>query len=44
MRLCGITDLSQASPDLLNTSDVDYLIRTPNKFPDIPGQRERAKL
>ncbi|KAK8872961.1 cytochrome b2 [Apiospora arundinis] len=44
MRLCGITDLSQANPDLLNTSDVDYLIRTPNKFPDIPGKRERAKL
>ncbi|KAK8139822.1 hypothetical protein PG984_000945 [Apiospora sp. TS-2023a] len=44
MRLCGITDLSQAGPDMLNTSDVDYLIRTPNKFPAIPGQRERAKL
>ncbi|KAK8049001.1 cytochrome b2 [Apiospora phragmitis] len=44
MRLCGITDLSQASPDMLNKSDVDYLIRATNKFPDIPRQRERSKL
>ncbi|KAK8056835.1 hypothetical protein PG993_002062 [Apiospora rasikravindrae] len=44
MRLCGITDLSQAGPDLLNTADVDYLIRAPSKFPEIPGQRELAKL
>lgn len=44
MRLCGITDLSQASPDMLNTADVDYLIRSPNKFPDIPSKKEKAKL
>ncbi|KAK8083105.1 hypothetical protein PG996_001886 [Apiospora saccharicola] len=44
MRLCGITDLSQVGPDMLSTSDVDYLIRTPNKFPAIPGQRGRATL
>ncbi|KAK7924757.1 FMN-dependent dehydrogenase-domain-containing protein [Apiospora marii] len=44
MRLCGITGLSQAGPDMLNTSDVDYLIREPNKFPGIPWQGERAKL
>ncbi|KAK8089641.1 hypothetical protein PG997_004602 [Apiospora hydei] len=44
MRLCGITDLSQAGPDMLNTADVDYLIRASNKFPDIPERRELAKL
>ncbi|KAK7952000.1 uncharacterized protein PG986_007728 [Apiospora aurea] len=44
LRLCGITDLGQAGPDMLNTSDVDYLLRASTKFPDIPGPREPAKL
>ncbi|OBT90451.1 hypothetical protein VE02_01226 [Pseudogymnoascus sp. 03VT05] len=27
MRLCGVTDLSQASPDMLNTAELDYIVR-----------------
>ncbi|KAF4966005.1 hypothetical protein FSARC_6260 [Fusarium sarcochroum] len=27
MRLCGITDLADASPDYVNTSDIDHLVR-----------------
>lgn len=27
MRLCGLTDLADASPDYVNTSDVDHLVR-----------------
>ncbi|KAI1083108.1 cytochrome b2 [Whalleya microplaca] len=44
MRLCGITSLDQATPDLLNTSDVDSLVRQDNKFPQIPPRYVRAKL
>ncbi|KAI1872868.1 uncharacterized protein JN550_003742 [Neoarthrinium moseri] len=44
MRLCGITDLEQASPDLLNTSDINHLVRSSNKFPAVPWKVERAKL
>ncbi|CAI6342399.1 unnamed protein product [Periconia digitata] len=28
MRLCGITDISQAHPGLLNTSDIDHMVST----------------
>ncbi|ORY66002.1 FMN-dependent dehydrogenase-domain-containing protein [Pseudomassariella vexata] len=44
MRLCGLTSLDQISPDLINTSDIDYLVRSSNKFPDIANTRGRAKL
>ncbi|CAJ2508522.1 Uu.00g135480.m01.CDS01 [Anthostomella pinea] len=44
MRLCGLTSLGQATPDLLNTTDVDYLVRTKNLYPEIPGRKMRAKL
>lgn len=44
MRLCGLTDLDQATPDLLNVSDVDYLVRTEDKFPVLPSRKDRAKL
>ncbi|KAK6212791.1 hypothetical protein LQW54_004880 [Pestalotiopsis sp. IQ-011] len=43
MRLCGLTSLAQATPDLLNTADIDHLVRQSNKFPNIPG-RISAKL
>ena len=33
MRLLGITSLDQASPSLVNTLDVDYLVQT---VPAIP--------
>lgn len=26
MKLCGITNLSQATPALLNTADIEYLV------------------
>lgn len=44
MRLCGITSLDQAKPDLLNTSDVDYLVRKEHGFPEIPSDSVRSKL
>ncbi|KAK9413904.1 hypothetical protein SUNI508_11480 [Seiridium unicorne] len=44
MRLCGLTDLDQATPDMLNTSDVDYLVRTEKRFPPLSPRIERAKL
>ena len=31
MKLVGITDVSQAHPELLNTKDIDHLISTPNE-------------
>ena len=44
MRLCGITSLGQASPDLLNTSDVDHLVRVDQRFPEIPLKLVRSKI
>ncbi|KAK7753411.1 hypothetical protein SLS62_004702 [Diatrype stigma] len=44
MRLCGITSLDQANPDLLNTSDIDHLVRESHKFPQIPPKPIRARL
>jgi L-lactate dehydrogenase (cytochrome) len=26
MRLCGLTDINQAHPGLVNTSDIDHLV------------------
>ncbi|KAL1835603.1 hypothetical protein VTK73DRAFT_5510 [Phialemonium thermophilum] len=44
MRICGLNTLDQATPDLLNTADLDGLIRKPGTFPDLPPRRARAKL
>ncbi|ETS81703.1 hypothetical protein PFICI_06705 [Pestalotiopsis fici W106-1] len=44
MRLCGLTSLEQATPDLLNTADIDHLVRQSNRFPSIPRRKGGAKL
>lgn len=44
MRLCGLTDLDQASPDLLNISDIEHLIRRDDKFPKLPQAFITSKL
>ncbi|KAH8658359.1 cytochrome b2 [Xylariales sp. PMI_506] len=42
MRLCGITSLDQATPDLLNTAAIDTLVRS-TVFPEIPQRLARQK-
>lgn len=44
MKLSGLTSLDQAGPDLLNTADVDHLIRSAQKFPALKGRQERSRL
>ncbi|EMR64703.1 putative cytochrome b2 protein [Eutypa lata UCREL1] len=44
MRLCGITSLDQANPELINTSDIDHLIRANQRFPPISPRSIRSKL
>lgn len=43
MRLCGITSLDEATPDLVNTLDVDYMV-VPKKgsTPKVPRRRRLA--
>ncbi|KAG8525542.1 uncharacterized protein KY384_009186 [Bacidia gigantensis] len=43
MRLCGVTDLSQVSPALVNTMEIDHLVPRQEKHPWITW-RQRAKL
>lgn len=44
MKLSGLTSLDQASPEMLNTADVDHLIRPSQRFPALKGQQERSRL
>jgi L-lactate dehydrogenase (cytochrome) len=44
MRLCGITSLEQATPDLVNTLDVDYMVRNGEAQRDMQGTRLHSKL
>ncbi|KAF6817748.1 cytochrome b2 [Colletotrichum sojae] len=45
MRLCGITSLSQATPALVNTLDVDYLVMSEGRAREKrPIRRPRSKL
>ncbi|KAF6822738.1 cytochrome b2 [Colletotrichum plurivorum] len=45
MRLCGITSLSQATPALVNTLDVDYLVMSEERARERrPIRRPRSKL
>ncbi|KAH8880526.1 cytochrome b2 [Thozetella sp. PMI_491] len=43
MRLCGVRTLGEVTPDMLNTADVDHLVRS-QKFPDIPRRSPKARL
>lgn len=43
MRMCGITNLDQAHPGLLNTSDIDHLVPTTEEHPYIKW-RPKAKM
>ena len=43
MRLCGITDVDQAHPGLLNTSDIDHLVPTDVEHPYVRW-RPKAKM
>lgn len=44
MKLSGLTSLDQAGPELLNTADVDHLIRSTQRFPALKGRQERSRL
>lgn len=44
MKLSGLTNLDQASPELLNTSDVDHLVRSALRFPALTAHQEKARL
>lgn len=44
MKLSGLTSLDQASPEMLNTADVDHLIRPSQRFPALKGHQERSRL
>ncbi|KAL1864023.1 hypothetical protein Daus18300_007988 [Diaporthe australafricana] len=44
MKLSGLTNLDQAGPELLNTADVDHLIRSSQSFPALPRRQEKARL
>jgi L-lactate dehydrogenase (cytochrome) len=44
MKLAGLTSLDQAGPELLNTADVDHLIRSAQVFPALQGRQEKARL
>lgn len=45
MRLCGITSLSQATPAMVNTLDVDYLVMSEERSREKrPIRRPRSKL
>ncbi|TEA13873.1 Cytochrome b2 [Colletotrichum sidae] len=45
MRLCGITSLSQATPAMVNTLDVDYLVMSGEQArPKTPLRKRQAKL
>ena len=39
MRLCGITSLEQATPELVNTLDVDYLVKHGEAQGDMQASR-----
>ncbi|KAF2112231.1 FMN-dependent dehydrogenase-domain-containing protein [Lophiotrema nucula] len=43
MRLCGITDVDQAHPGLINTQDIDHMVAESVKHPYIQW-RPRAKI
>lgn len=43
MRLCGITDIDQAHPGLVNTQDIDLLVLATENHPYIRW-RPRAKI
>jgi L-lactate dehydrogenase (cytochrome) len=42
MRLCGITSLDQATPDLVNTLDVDYMV-VPKKGESKPRRSRKGR-
>lgn len=44
MKLSGLTSLDQAGPELLNTADVDHLIRSSQSFPALQRRQEKARL
>jgi L-lactate dehydrogenase (cytochrome) len=44
MRLCGITSLDQATPELLNTLDVDYMVKNGEAQRDMRDGRLHSKL
>jgi L-lactate dehydrogenase (cytochrome) len=44
MKLAGLTSLDQAGPELLNTADIDHLIRSAQVFPALKGRQEKARL
>ncbi|POS71899.1 cytochrome b2 [Diaporthe helianthi] len=44
MKLAGLTDLDQAGPELLNTADIDHLIRSSRVFPALKGFPWTARL
>jgi len=43
MRLCGITDIDQAHPGLVNTRDVDHLVSAEHEHDHIRWQ-PKAKI
>jgi L-lactate dehydrogenase (cytochrome) len=44
MRLCGITSLEQATPELVNTLDIDYLVKNREAQRDVQSGRLHFKL
>ena len=44
MRICGLNTLDQATPDLLNTADIDYLVRKDGLFADLASKQPQARL
>ncbi|KAL2214543.1 cytochrome b2 [Sarocladium strictum] len=44
MRLCGITSLEQATPELVNTLDIDYLVKNGEAQRDVQSGRLHSKL
>ena len=42
MRLCGITSLDEATPDLVNTLDVDYMV-VPKKGDSKPRPSRKGR-
>ncbi|KAF2017490.1 cytochrome b2 [Aaosphaeria arxii CBS 175.79] len=43
LRLCGLTDINQAHPGLINTQDIDHMVATSSAHPYIQW-RPRAKM
>lgn len=44
MKLSGLTSLDQAGPEMLNTADIEHLIRSTQRFPALKGRQERSRL